>query len=69
MRLEEGGEREKEGDSWDGVRGKERRRQEKIECKKAEKNRCHQCDPWERGGGEMEDRRMASGLESLGLTR
>lgn len=28
---------------------------------KAEKNRCHQRDPWERRGGEMEDRRMASG--------
>ena len=28
MKLEEGGEREKEGDSWGGVQGKERRRRE-----------------------------------------
>lgn len=61
MRLEEGGEREKEGDSWDGVQGKERRRrQEKIECKRQRKTDATSATPG-REGGEVEDRRMASG--------
>ena len=52
MRLEEGGEREKEGDSWDGVRGKERRRrQEKMECKRQRKTDATSATPGREGVG------------------
>ena len=40
MKLEEGGEREKEGDNWGGVQGKERRRrEEKMQREECERER------------------------------
>lgn len=60
MRLEEGGEREKEGDSWGGVQGKERRRrEEKMQRKECERERqMPPVRPQGGGGGagEVEDR-------------